>query len=59
MFKIININYEGIDILLKFIKFIFSLFNFIKVRIDAGELIQDSVIIVNILGNKLIKLLQL
>jgi hypothetical protein len=51
MFKFININYKKIDVLLKFIKFIFSFLNFIKIRIDTGKLVQNNIIIVNIFGN--------
>jgi hypothetical protein len=59
MFKLINVDYEEIGVLLKFMKFVFSFLNFIKIGINMGELIQDNIIIINILGSKFVKLLQL
>lgn len=39
MFKPINIGYQKIGALLKFAKFVFNFFNFIKIRINIGKLI--------------------
>jgi hypothetical protein len=50
-FKPTNVSCEGIGVLLKFVKLVFSFLNLIKVGIDAGELVQNNIIVVNILGN--------
>jgi hypothetical protein len=50
-FKSTNVDYKGIGALLKLVKFILSLLNFVKIGINIGKLIQDNIIIINIFGN--------